>query len=158
MSIYYDVAIISIEKALENIELITDNSKFQSLKLILFDSITNAVQKTNDYYTRIEKASIDNSYDEKLRAFAYLNNQIKHDKSLEIIYFEVCGMIFPFDYPVRYGMPGLFWNNFTDNGSTKARGKRWHYEKHLMNKEIKYTLIDIKEILANINRQYESSK
>ena len=76
---------------------------------------------------------------------------MKHDVELEMFYYDVAGSMFPIFFPMRFGELGVNWRDFPDNGNKRARGKREHYEKHLMNKDIGATLKSIKEIIAKYN-------
>lgn len=149
MTIYYELALKGIDGAISAIEKVTDNLKFDELRLDLYSNIIDAVHKIADYYERIKDCPLEAEADLMFRAFAYLNNQIKHDKELEIIYREVCGSMFPMRFPFRFGPPGLYWNEFIDNGRSNSRGKREHYEAYLMKKDIKCTLCEMKEIIES---------
>lgn len=153
MTIFYDLAIKGINEAIATIDKITDNLKFSELKVDLYSSIIDAVHKISDYYERIKDRQLDADTDLLFRAFAYLNNQIKHDKALEVFYTEVSGSMFPMRFPFRFGPPGLYWKNFENNGRTTSRGKREHYEACLMDKDIKATLCKVKEIIESTKEE-----
>ena len=97
-------------------------------------------------------------YHNEFRAYAYLNNQIKHDKDLEFIYFEVAESVHPMFYPFQFDSPGLCWKNFRDNGRANARGKREHYEAHLMDRDVKATLSKMKETIVSTTHIVEEMK
>jgi len=149
MTMYYELALRSIDIAIGSIDKITDNLKFDELRLELNSVVIDAVHKIADYYERIKDKDLPDEIDLVFRAFAYLNNQIKHDKELEIIYFEVSGSMFPMRYPFRFGPPGIYWSVFKDNGRSNTRGKREHYEACLMDKDIKATLTNAREIIIS---------
>lgn len=136
----------SIDDAVRTINQITNNMMFDFLREELFQSIVSAVHFIADYEQRI-RTKLDPDDTEMLKAFLYVNNQLKHDVSLEMFYYDVSGSMYPMRYPMRFGDPGVYWRNFPDNGSREARGKREHYEKYLMNKDIEATLLHVQEIL-----------
>ena len=137
----------SIDDAVCAINKITDNMKFDSLREELFQSIVSAVHFIADCEERIRDRLTPEDAD-MLKAFLYINNQLKHDTSLEMFYFDVCGKMYPYDYPYRYGKPGVFWRDFPNKGRSNSRGKRDHYEKHLMNKDIEATMLRVQELLS----------
>ena len=136
----------SIDDAVRTINQITNNMMFDSLREELFQSIVSAVHFIADYEQRI-RTKLDPDDAEVLKAFLYVNNQLKHDVTLELFYYDVSGSMFPIRFPFRFGKPGVYWRNFVDNSSREARGKREHYEKYLMRKDIEKTLLHAKEIL-----------
>lgn len=136
----------SIDDAVCAINQITNNKMFDSLREALFQHIVSAVHFIADGEERIRaKLSPDDA--EMLKAFLYINNQLKHDVSLELFYYDVSGSMYPMRYPFRFGKPGVYWCEFVDNGNQRSRGKREHYEKYLMRKDIEKTLLHAKEIL-----------
>lgn len=137
----------SINDAVQTIGKITDNTKFDCMRGELFQSIVSAVHFIADCEERI-RTKLDPDDAEKLKAFLYVNNQLKHDVSLELFYYDVSGSMYPMRYPMRYGEPGVCWRDFPDNGNKNARGKREHYEKYLMNKDIEESLLSIKAIIG----------
>ena len=142
----------SIDAAIQTIEKITDNMKFDALREELFHSIVSAVHFIADYEERV-RTILTPEDAEVFKAFLYVNNQLKHDVNLEMFYYDVAGSIFPMFFPMRFGEPGVSWRCFPDNGNKNARGKREHYEKHLMDKDIGVTLVSIKEIIAKYSDQ-----
>lgn len=158
MTIFYDIALKRIDDAIATIDRITDNTKFAELELQLHSDIVGAVHQIADYYARTDHLLL--SEEDKLyfRAFAYLNNQIKHDQSLEIIYFEVCESEYSMRYPFIYGEPEICWNSFVDNGRKNAEGKREHYDARLVEREIKQTLCDIREIIVRTAADGENTQ
>lgn len=143
---FWKAANKSIEDAVQTINKITDNKKFDYMREDLFRNIVSAVHFIADSEQRI-RTKLDSDDAEMLKAFLYINNQLKHDVNLEMFYYEVSGSMYPIRFPFRFGKPGVYWRNFPDNGSRKARGKREHYEKYLMNKDIEATLLYVQEIL-----------
>lgn len=156
MTIFYDIALKGIDDAIATIDRITDNTKFAELEIQLHSDIVGAVHQIADYYARTNHSLLSKEDDLYFRAFAYLNNQIKHDQSLEIIYREVCGSMFPMHFPFRFGEPGVYWNDFVDNGSKYARGKREDYNACLIERDIKKTLCDIREIIVRTAAEGEN--
>lgn len=140
----------SIDTAIQTIEKITDNMQFNNLREELFHSIVSAIHFIADYEERVRELLTPDDA-EVFKAFLYVNNQVKHDVELEMFYYDVAGSMFPIFFPMRFGEPGVNWRDFPDNGNKRARGKREHYEKHLMNKDIGATLKSIKEIIAKYN-------
>ena len=146
---YYKNAILNIEKAVEEINKISDNEMFSVLRDELNRTIVNAVGSIAMYYERMDYNVLLQEDDDYLRAFAYLNNQLKHDKSLDIVYYDVSGNIFPIFFPMRFGKPGVFWADFPNNGRANSRGKREHYDTLLKNKDIERSFLKVKEIFDN---------
>ena len=146
---YYKIAIDNIDKAVEKINKISNNQMFSVLRDELNRTIVNAVSSIAVYYERMDYIKLSQDDDTYLRAFAYLNNQIKHDKNLNMIYYDVSGSMFPMQFPMRFGKPGVYWKNFKDNGRPNSRGKRKHYDSLLNNKDIETTLLKAKEIFEN---------
>lgn len=158
MTIFCEAALESIDNAIDAIDKITDNEKFNELKIVLFSRVVNAVHQIADYYERIKEHPLPLEIDNEFRAYAYLNNQIKHDKELEFIYFEVAESVYPMFYPFQFDSPGLCWKNFIDNGRANARGKREHYEVHLMDRDVKATLSKMKETIVSTTHVVEEMK
>ena len=158
MGLFIDIAIENINETLKHIDLITDNSKFKN-HYYYFHAIRlihNSVHSLLDCYERMNKSKLLQEEDTLFRAFAYLNNQIKHDENLKYVSYAVSGSSYPRFYPYRYGAPGLLWSNFTDNGRKDARGKRCHYEEALMEKDVKKTFLAIKSVLEKENNEEHS--
>lgn len=112
MTIFYDAALKSIDDAIGAIDEITDNEKFNELRIMLFSSVVNAVHQIADYYERIKDHPLPLEIDNEFRAYAYLNNQIKHDKDLEFIYFEVAGSMFPMFFSISIWASRLILERF----------------------------------------------
>ena len=137
----------NIDSAVNIINQLTNNSMFAVLREELFCSIVSAIHSIADYEERI-RSQLSEEDDQFLRAFLYINNQLKHDKKLEMFYSRIAGSRYPMSYPYKYGTPSVRWKNFPDN-SHPARGKREHYEKYLMDKDIAATLMQVKSIINN---------
>ena len=75
-----------------------------------------------------------------------MNNQLKHDTKLTVIYYEVCGSSYPFRFPRRYGSPGIYWNDFEDHSESK-KAKRAHYDANLNKKDVRKTLECMEQIV-----------
>lgn len=150
---FSDIALANIEAAIQTIDSIKDNTMFEQRQLSTTTTIHNAVHTIVDYYERIDKSSLSAEEDDLFRAFMYVNNQIKHDTNLQCVTYNVSGSMYPYDYPFRYGSPGVMWADFTDNGRKDARGKREHYEKMLINKEVKITMIEVKSVINKLKRE-----
>lgn len=146
---YYKIAIDNIDKAVEEINKISNNQMFSVLRDELNRTIVNAVSSIAVYYERMDYSKLSQDNDTYLRAFAYLNNQIKHDKNLNMIYYDVSGSMFPMQFPMRFGKPGVYWKDFTNNGRSDSRGKREYYDLMLNSKDIEITLLKAKEIFKN---------
>ena len=139
----------SVSEAVEAINKISDNTKFEEYKFELFYKVVIAVHFIADYEERVRPLISKNDQD-FTKGFLYLNNQLKHDCSLDMFYYEVCGSMFPMRFPMRFGKPGIYWNNFVDNGKKSSRGQRKHYEENLMSKDIEATLLKVLDIFRNI--------
>lgn len=149
--VYADYAIKNINDTIRIIDLIMDNLKFKEYYQEANRLVNNSVHAILDWYERMDKSQLSQEEDTLLRAFMYLNNQIKHDINLEYVSFAVSGSSYPMFYPFRYGLPGLFWRNFPDNGRENSRGKRCHYEEALMDKDVKKSLLTVKSLLEKEN-------
>lgn len=153
MSNYYSLVKNNILEALNTLNHLTSNTQFEKMHDEIFMRIVNSIHSIVDYYERLDKNIINNEEDLWFRAFSYVNNQIKHDDRLEIIYYPVCGSMFPMSFPMRFGPPGVCWKNFKDNGRKSARGRREHYDKILCDKDIECTLKTILKIIERINKK-----
>lgn len=144
----------SISQALELLDSITDNTKFDCVRPSLFDNIVAVIHFAGDIYPRIKKYNVWNTWSEEKEfflAFVYINNQIKHDLSLELFYFEVCGSSFPMSFPFRFGPPGVVWTDFPDHGKSRE-AKREYYDQYLKFKDVKKSLIKLDELLKNAEK------
>lgn len=142
----------SINEAIKLLDSITDNTKFDCVRGALFDNIVSVIHFAGDIYPRIKKCSMWNTWSEGKEfflAFVYLNNQIKHDLSLELFYFEVCGSIYPMRFPFRYGPPGVVWADFPDHGKSRE-AKREYYDQYLKLKDVKKSLIKLDALLKKV--------
>lgn len=140
----------SVNEAIEVVKKISDNTKFQEYKFELFYKVVIAVHFIADYEERV-RLLIPKTDKDFTKGFLYLNNQLKHDYNLEMFYYEVCGSMFPMRFPMRFGKPGIYWDDFVDNGKKTSRGQRKHYEENLMNKDIEETLLKALNIFSDIN-------
>lgn len=93
-NIFYKLAIENINLAIVTLNEITDNIELNKMNINITKNVTNAVHSIGDYYERIKEAKIYQEDDLLFKAFAYLNNQIKHDINLEIIHYPVYGSQF----------------------------------------------------------------
>ena len=150
---YFKLVNDSIDKAVSVMDSITTNAMLEEKRQEVFITMVNAIHAISDCEERIRDVlHEDQKGDYLIKAFLYINNQIKHDKELQFFHFDVCGSIYPMRYPYLYGEPSIFWSNFENHGSPNARGKRKHYDEMLVDKEIKYTLLEIQKILNKYNR------
>lgn len=146
---FAEVALYNIDVAIETIEKVTDNTMFSELRESITASIVNAVHSIVDWYERANQEHFSTNEDKMFRAFIYVNNEIKHNKKLTFITYNVSGSMFPMFCPFRFGPPGVCWAEFKDNGSRNARGKRSHYEEMLMNKDVSNSLKLVRDIITN---------
>lgn len=153
--IFYKVAKNNINIAISTLNELTDNIKLNEMSLNISVAVINAVHSVCDYYERTKEVKISNKDDLLFRAFVYVNNQIKHDKNLEVIHYPVYGSQYPISYPMNYGPPGVCWNNFTDKGRKTARGKREDYDEYLCNKDIQDTFRNIMEAIERIESEHK---
>lgn len=140
----------SVNEAIEAINKISDNTKFEEYKFELFYKVVIAVHFIADYEERVRQL-ISKTDEDFTKGFLYLNNQLKHDCNLDMFYYEVCGSMYPLRFPMRFGKPGIYWNDFVDNGKRSSRGQRKHYEDNLMSKDVESTLLQVLSIFRNIN-------
>lgn len=145
---FSDIALTNIDDAIQIIDGIQNNTMFDQRQVVITTAVHNAIHAIVDYYERLDKTFLQQEEDDLFRAFMYVNNQIKHDTNLQCVTYNVYGSMFPFDFPFRFGPPGVMWADFVDNGRPTARGKRSHYEKMLMNKEVKTTMKTVKSIIC----------
>lgn len=142
----------AIKKVIELLDGITDNTKFSAVRDSLFDEIVRVINLVGDIYPRIKNRDVWSTWDEEKEyflAFVYLNNQVKHDISLELFYFEVCGSIYPMRFPYRYGPPGVVWADFPDHGKSRE-AKREYYDQNLKLKDVKKSLIKLDGLLNDV--------
>lgn len=154
MSVYLQATKRAISKSVMLLDSITDNSKFEIVREELGDELIALVHFVGDIYARMSSSNVwqDMLGDDKglIFAFAYLNNQIKHDLNLEFISYEVNEARFPMSFPFRFGQPGACWSNFKDHGQSR-KAKREYYEIFLMHKDIRCTLLNLAEVLDRYN-------
>lgn len=147
---FSDIALTNINDAIKLIDSIQDNTLFEQRQVLITTAIHNAIHAIVDYYERLNKKLLQQEEEDLFHAFMYVNNQIKHDKNLQFVTYNVGGSMFPIYFPFRFGPPGVMWADFIDNGKPTARGKRAHYEKMLMNKDVKDTMITVKSIINKL--------
>lgn len=138
-----------------NDELINNISKANSL-------IDNTIHSFGDLYERISNI-INNKQDVHLRkniiteseqniiyAFKYLNNQLKHDRELEVITACVANNSYPRFYPyVRGADPFYEWKDFKNN-ETNPHKYRVYYEKELIGKNVHNSIYELKNIIEKM--------
>lgn len=131
---------------------ITNTTDFGKVKNIINAKVVSFVHAIGDYVVRYAELL---SEDEKnyFLAFHYVNNQLKHDKKLEVIYYRVYSASYPRAYPYRYGRSGVSWANFEDH---EIRGKklRKYYDMYLKEKDIQSSV----EIILNILNKYHETQ
>ncbi len=149
-NVFASVASTNIDAAINTINRITDNAQFEEQQTAITASVHNAVHAIVDWYERQDKNSLRSEEDELLRAFMYVNNQIKHDSTLVFVTYNISGKMYPYFYPYRYGPPGVCWAEFPDHGSPNSRGKREHYVKMLMDQDVFSTLEKTFDIIRRI--------
>ena len=143
---------VKIDKFISEIDTVVDNESFyrqrDDFMLILID----VVHAIADCYER-KRHGLSSTDDEFLLGFCYLNNQLKHDTKLEVFSVQIYSAVLPLRFPARLGSRkcSLLWADFEDHGSPKARPKRWHYDTHLLDKDVKTTLHRAKAILDSVS-------
>lgn len=140
-----------IDRFLSDMEEITDNECFFNNKEILMAGIIDAVHAIADCYER-NKTKLEETDKELVLAFCYLNNQLKHDKDLEVFSTPIYNAVLPTRFPFRLGETScsITWADFEDHGKTWAEAKRDHYDKHLKQKDVEETLLKVKQLLDRI--------
>ena len=144
MDLFCGSAIRRIKEAQGIIKSIDSNLKFQKSEDELNDCLLALIHSVGDIADRIYESGNGKikllSEDDKvfLLAFVYLNNQLKHDTHLNIIYCEVQGSMFPINFSksMHFGQPIVCWANFEDHGRKNARGRRKHYDAVLNSKNV----------------------
>ena len=143
--------VIKIDHFLKEIEAITDNECFYNNKEYLTASLIDAVHAIADCYER-NKDKLDGTDKEYVLAFCYLNNQLKHDRWLEVFSTPIYCAIFPIRFPFRLGATScsIVWADFENHGKDWAEAKRYHYDRYLKQNDVKETLLNVKLILDNV--------
>ena len=151
MSIIVRNYAIKIDRFLSDMEKIDDNEYFYNNKENLMASIIDAVHAIADCYER-NKAQLDGTDKELVLAFCYLNNQLKHDKHLEVFSTPIYSAVLPTRLPFRLGATScsITWADFEDHGKTWAEAKRDHYDKYLKQKDVEETLSKVKKVLDGV--------
>ena len=94
-----------------------NNTMFSELRESITASIINAIHSIVDWYERAKQEHFSMNEDQLFHAFMYVNNELKHNKNLTFITYDVSGSMFPMFFPFRFGPPGVYWAEFKDNGS-----------------------------------------
>ena len=138
----------TISELINKLDGITDNQTFHEQKEHFVGKIINSVHAIADCYER-NKEKLSPKDKSFILAFCYLNNQLKHDRELEVFSEQIYSSTLPTYFPFRLGFKSysIVWADFEDHGSEKAAGKRKHYEDSLKGKDVKETLIIAKQIL-----------
>lgn len=144
---------IKIDNFIKEMDKITDNEYFFQNKDYLIANLIDVVHAIADNYVRnkTQMPEIDKDF---VLAFCYLNNQLKHDKALDIFSTPIYSAVLPTRLPFRLGDDtcSIQWADFKDNGNPKAEGKRVHYDTHLNGKDVRDSLIRVKQILDNVTK------
>ena len=141
----------AIGELINQLDGISDNQMFHEQKDHFAGKIINAVHAIADCYERNkEKLSKDDK--DFILSFCYLNNQLKHDRDLEVFSQQIYSATLPSYLPLCLGSTSysIVWSDFEDHGSERAAGKRKHYDDSLKGKDVKDTLIVAKQILDTV--------
>lgn len=159
MDMYMNALSLAIDNAMKLIDSITNNTKFEVVESELHYALLSMVHFVGDVYGRHQqywdKLSIEEQ--EYFLAFVYLNNQLKHDNTLNVIYYRLCGSMFPMSFPFHFGPPCVCWADFEDHESTKVR-KRAFYDANLKQKNVKATLERLRQILDHISSEVTNTQ
>ena len=142
---------IKVNSLISEIDAATENEYFHQHKENFLFSIIDAVHAIADCYER-NRHQLCKSDDDFLLGFCYLNNQLKHDSALEVFGIPVYSAVLPTRLPLLLGSSScsIIWADFPDNGNANARAKRRHYDTHLVNKDVKKTMLSAKSILDRV--------
>lgn len=150
MEIYFNITLQGIYNAQVLLNKISNNTQFDSVRDSLYYHLFSLIHSAGDIYARLKNKKLLDALPSNERnfflSFIYLNNQIKHDPDLNIIYYEVYGSTFPMRLPFRFGSPGVYWADFQDHGKSKE-AKRLYYDLYLNHKDISYTLKQLEEVI-----------
>ena len=150
MDIYFNACFRGFNKVYKLLDQITDNTKFDLVEEELHDDLLALIHYVGDIYARLKDKKILNKLSKEevecFLSFVYLNNQLKHDAALNVIYYEVAGSMYPMVYPMNYGDPEVYWAEFEDHGQSRE-AKREYYDLYLKNKEVRSTLEILEKII-----------
>ena len=150
MSIIVRNYAIKIDRFLSDVDEITDNECFYNRKENLMCGIIDAVHAIADCYER-NKTKLYGEDKELVLAFGYLNNQLKHDKDLEVFSSPIYSAVLPTRFPFRLGATScsMTWADFEDHGQSRI-ATRDHYDKYLKQKDVAETLSEVKRALDGV--------
>ena len=139
---------VKINKLVSAIDAVTGNEYFHQHKEDFLFDIIDAVHAIADCYER-NRDKLCTADDEFLLGFCYLNNQLKHDPSLEVFGIPMYSAVLPTRLPLILGNSScsIIWADFEDHGEDRARAKRWHYDASLVKKDVKETMLEALSIL-----------
>ena len=142
---------LKIDSFMSELDKITDNEYFHQNIDMLTCCLIDSVHSIVDSYERI-KDKISLTDKEFIRAFCYVNNQIKHDRKLAEFSMNFYSAQLPTRLPCILGKTScsIEWADFEDHGDSRAEGKRTHYDTYLKNNDVGDTLKKAKAILDNI--------
>lgn len=140
-----------IDCFIKSMESISDNECFYNNKESLTASLIDCVHAIADCYER-NKTNLSGVEKELILAFCYLNNQLKHDITLEVFSEPIYSAILPTRLPLRLGATtcSITWIDFDDHGKAWAEAKREHYDIYLKQKDVKETLLNVKLVLDKV--------
>ena len=141
----------TIGELINKLDGITDNQIFHEQKDHLACKVINSVHAIADCYER-NKEKLSKEDKDFILAFCYLNNQLKHDRDLEVFSEQIYSAVLPTYLPCRLGSTSysIIWADFENHGRENAAGKREHYDDSLKGKDVKETLIIAKQILDSV--------
>lgn len=160
MNLYFKAIMLGIKNVYIILENLSDNLQFDLIRDELEYHLLSIIHLTGDIYARLVSKKVLDKLDEKDKdfflAFIYLNNQVKHDATLDMIYYDVSGNILPLKLPFRFGKPGALWRYFEDH-SKNTKAKREYYDKYLVDKDVYSTIKQLEKTLVSygdlINRE-----
>ena len=155
MDIFYAAALYNNKIACDLLDSINDNDSIEKHENEINVVIFNAIFTLSCCYLRI-KDLLNGSDDILFRGIYYLFNQIKHDRDLNFIKYNIYENRYPKKYPYRYGLPKILFADFIDHGRKHSIGKREHYEIYLMNNEVTEVLNKAQIILEKEYKQTNS--
>ena len=151
MSIIEKNYAFKIDRLVSEIETAPDNEYFHQHRDTFLSDIIDAVHAIADCYER-NRDALNPAHKEFILSFRYLNNQLKHDRALNVFGIPVYSGVLPSRLPLRLGSKvcSIVWADFPDHGRSNADGKRSHYDTHLVNRDVKETLLKAKTILDGV--------